>query len=143
MSKYVVDMNIIFNAIINQSWKTFQFIMSNTYKLYTSSFVYFEIAENREVFEKKWIKNYEIVLSILLENIEIVDISEYKEEINNFEKIMAKIDIDDTPYVALAHLLWLPLWTNDKKLKQKINFIKVLNTEDILKDSLDEFIFKN
>ena len=43
-----------------------------------------------------------------------------------------QIDPKDIDYVALAYKLNCPLWTNDKKLK-KLQCIKVLSTEDLLK----------
>ena len=40
-------------------------------------------------------------------------------------------DIDDTIYLALALNLAIPIWSNDKELKEKQNIIKVYDTSEV------------
>lgn len=50
------------------------------------------------------------------------------------ENIASKIDIDDTPFIALTQYLKATLWTGDKELYKglkEIKFKNVSNTEDL------------
>ena len=56
------------------------------------------------------------------------------EEIEPFIEKAKEIspDIKDVPYVALALKLNIAIWSNDKKLKEKQNVVKVYSTEEVM-----------
>ena len=56
------------------------------------------------------------------------------EEIRPFLKIAINIspDIKDVPYLALALKLNIPIWSNDKELKEKQKHVRVYSTPELL-----------
>ncbi|HIH22695.1 TPA: hypothetical protein HA238_03135 [Candidatus Micrarchaeota archaeon] len=56
---------------------------------------------------------------------------EYQEMMAFAEKITP--DPKDVPYIALALKLKIPIWSNDRDLKEKQDEVKVYNTKDLLK----------
>ena len=57
------------------------------------------------------------------------------EEIEAFrgvaEEIMGDIDIDDSPFLALAMSLKCPIWSNDGHFKRQ-NVVKAFSTKELL-----------
>jgi len=68
----------------------------------------------------------------IFNKITFIQFLEYKSMIKGAEEIMKNIDVDDSPYVALALKLNAPIWSNDFLLKKQ-NKVKILSTEDIIK----------
>lgn len=70
-----------------------------------------------------------IVIQELLFAVEVVPVSEY----SSFIKRALEVSPDeyDAPYFALALHLDIPLWSNDKKLKNQ-DEVKIFNTKEIL-----------
>ena len=129
---FVVDANIIFNAIINKEGKTWELLIWNYFNLSSVLFLIKEINRQHNVFNKKWVVLREDYTRELITNIKIYDkkfISDVMFEVYTKVKL---VDGKDTPYVALAYKLWIPLWTNDKKLKEQVKFIEIVNTTDVL-----------
>ncbi|MCZ7373246.1 MAG: PIN domain-containing protein [Candidatus Methanoperedens sp.] len=42
-------------------------------------------------------------------------------------------DKDDSPFLALCLALGIPLWSNDKLLKEKQSFVRVVSTSELFK----------
>lgn len=47
------------------------------------------------------------------------------------EKLTSKVDADDIAFVALALELSCPIWTGDKRLRQGISSVNMLDTEQV------------
>ena len=77
-------------------------------------------------------------LNTLLEYIIVVDESRYIDKIKKAYEICKKFDEKDTPFIALALKLGIPIWSNDKDLKEKQNLVSVFTTKEI-----NNFIRKN
>jgi predicted nucleic acid-binding protein len=69
-------------------------------------------------------------MAILLSKIKLVP----KEYIVPFLKGALEFspDKDDSPFLALCLVKGIPLWSNDKPLKEKQSVVKVLSTSDLL-----------
>jgi predicted nucleic acid-binding protein len=137
LSKYVIDANILFSAIISS--KRLYFDIIQKFDLYTPGFAIKEIEEYEELIlkrtklEKKKLNSFLIKLFkgiAILPSI-IVD-SESKKKA---AELCKNIDEKDIPYVALAIELGIPLITNDKKIYKglkKKKFPGVVLFEDLV-----------
>lgn len=129
----VIDSNILFAALIKNSL-TLELLFREDLHFYAPQFIFGEFAKYEEEIKRKTEKTddaFEWVLKIFQRRI----ITFPQEEILPFiEKARAfSPDINDLPYLALALKLNIPLWSNDRLLKEKQNKVKVYSTSDLLK----------
>lgn len=139
MNRYVIDANILFNAIIS-SKRLYLEIIKN-YDLYAPDFALKEIEKYEEfIFKKTKIGKRELNLFLikLFQGITILpSILIEKESKQKALALCKDIDEKDIPYVALAIELNIPLITNDKKLYKglkKKNFSHVILFEDVVRN---------
>lgn len=132
MNCMVIDANIVFNAVMKNNGNTYRIIMWDTIHLYAPDFLLFEIEKYQKLFIKKWIRGYRNVINELATHISFISMWEYTNTLLKIEQYMKDIDIKDTPYVTLSHVMNIPLRTNDKTLHKKIDIIQLYSTEDVL-----------
>ncbi|WP_457640773.1 PIN domain-containing protein [Persephonella sp.] len=135
--KIVVDANIIFSALIKGN-PVYMKILNNI-DAYAPDFIFVEL----EKYEKRILKKVsnkqrmkEIIYKIFKKISIIPKIGLTKVNIKEAYNLCKDIDEKDTPYVALALELDAYLWTNDKKLTNKLRekgFSKILTTEELIK----------
>ena len=130
----VVDANVFFSALMRKS-HTRHFLVFSGHTLYTSEFVLEEILKYiDEICEKTLLSREEIksLLNeiILLANIKIIPLSEYKAYVKSAQKICP--DANDVHYFALALKLGCAIWSNDKKLKEQ-DQIKVYASYELMR----------
>lgn len=137
MSKYVIDVNILFSAIIS-SKRIYLDIIKNL-ELYTPDFALTEIAKYEELILKKTkLKKKELnsFLIKLFKGITILpSIILDKESKQKALELCKDIDEKDIPYIALAIELDVPFITNDKKLYKGLKekkFTNIILFEDFL-----------
>jgi predicted nucleic acid-binding protein len=132
----VVDANVLFAALLAKS-VTRALIFNSQLKLHAPEFLLGELKEHLEEDEemkeklKQTKEETEIVVHELLHQIEIIPISEYQSHIKKAIEISP--DEFDAPYFAVALHLNIPIWSNERKLKEKQKIIQVLKTHEILK----------
>ncbi len=138
MKRYILDANIIFTALISGKPLYLNFVANN--QCFTSDFAFAEIEKYKVVIMKKskiQPSDFQKFIKLLFEYITVIP-SLYITEENQVKAIELCKDIDekDTPYVALALEMEIPLITQDKKLYdglQKIDFEYVILWEVFLK----------
>ena len=129
--QFVVDANILFAALIKDSI-TIEILISNLGRFFAPEFILEEFYKHKkEILEKtkRTPEEFESVFESLSELINIIPKEEYENMLEKAEEISP--DLDDVPYIALALELNLPIWSNDKKLKEQ-NLVKVYNTKDLV-----------
>ena len=129
----VIDANILFAALIRRNIN-YNLIFLDDITLYAPEFIFAEIEKHKEEILRKSEQNEENFLklvSILKRYIKFVPLNELKNFIKKAEEISP--DTADTSYIALALKLNIPIWSNDKDLKEKQNIIKVYSTEELIK----------
>jgi len=131
--KLVIDANIIFAALI-KGGLTAELIISNELQLFAPEFLLEEFSKyQNQILEKthRSKENFGNFIRILKEYITFIpqkNITPFLEKANAFSP-----DPKDSVYLALALALKSAVWSNDKKLKNEQNHIKVLSTEDLIK----------
>ena len=119
MPTLAVDTNIVFSAIIKPG-KVRELLFDERLKLYGPEELTLEIEELQEKMrehtnltptEIEYIKKV-----ILTRIVTIVPRKEYMSDAKRALEILAETDPSDTPFIALAMYLDVPLWTGDKRL---------------------------
>ena len=128
----VVDANILFAALIKENI-TSDLLFKNDLHLYTSEFIFEEFGKYKELIKNKTGRTdeeFEEFFNSLQRRITIIP----SEEIELFLKKAKEIspDIKDVPYVAVALKLNIAIWSNDRKLKEKQNVVRVYSTEELM-----------
>ncbi|MDD4983642.1 MAG: PIN domain-containing protein [Candidatus ainarchaeum sp.] len=128
----VIDTNILISALISSNGKIRELIFSDKFKLFAPEYVFLEIYEHKqEIIKKAELSEseFELALSVLFTKIIITP----SEEIKVFSEKAKQVcpDFDDWPFFALAILKNIPLWSDDKDLKQQ-DVIKVMSTKEII-----------
>ena len=132
----IVDANVLLSALIKDS-KTRELLIDSRLELFAPEFLLREVQKHifsdPEVRRKINVLDSEIseFLSILLHRIKVFNKEEYSRYFNESSKLV-KHD-KDVPYVALSLKLGLPLWSNDKGLKEQ-STIRVFNTKDLVEE---------
>lgn len=129
----VVDANIIFAALIAKGVIA-DILFTSKYSFYAPEECLYEIQKYESLLKKKTHRmNIHTVFARLMSHIHFVANKTYK---NSKEKATAQSpDPNDAAYLALAHHLKCPLWSDDKELKNQ-NLVLVINTQEILSTQL-------
>lgn len=135
MLRLVIDANIILSALIKDS-ATRRILIGSAIEFFAPDYLIEEIEKHIPLVSRKNSLSEEEnkkILKILCSYITIVGIEFYEENISEALKIMADIDIKDTPYVALALSFDNDgIWSEDKALFKQ-DKIKIWSTQDIMK----------
>lgn len=125
----VINANILF-SIANPNSVTRNIISNFAINLYSPKFALKEIKKYKQtIIKKAKLEDFDEYLQILEERINFIDIDKYKQEIKICKNLIE--DEKDIEYLALAKRLNLPLWSNDKLLKNQ-NIVKVINTAEMV-----------
>ncbi len=118
----VVDTNLIFSALIPKASKIRELLFERNISFYSPNFLVTEIYKHKD----KLLKNsklseseFYLYFNEIIEQIKFVPMDFISIESRQIAYDLCKdVDVKDTPFVALAIELKLPLWTGDKKLKE-------------------------
>jgi|SRR3989344_1419780 len=125
----VINANILF-SIANPLSKTRYLIANFPLSLFSPEFAKTEIIKYREdIIKKANLKDFDSFMNILNTRVNFVNLEKYKGQIGKCRNVIS--DEKDIEYIALANELNIPLWTNDKLLKNQ-NLVKIVNTRDII-----------
>lgn len=127
-----VDTNIVFSAMVKDSLTRF-LLCNPELILYAPETLISELYKHEgEIKEKSGLrqKRWRELTSILLSKIRLVP----KEEIVPFikEALEFSPDEEDAPFFALCLARSIPLWSNDRALKQQ-SAVKVLSTGELIR----------
>ena len=133
--KLVVDTGVLIAALMKDS-AVRELLLNPLFEFYVPEHCIEEIEKHMGEIAKRSgliVENVYLLLGILLTSVQVVPKERILERMKEAEQIMGKIDMDDTPFIALA--LSFPndgVWSEDRHfLKQ--NRVKVWLTKDLLK----------
>ncbi len=127
----IVDANIVFAALVKEGL-TIELLLEPELHLSAPEFLFEEIEKHKEEIFKKTHRTKEEVeelLEILKIKIDIIPKESFEVFLEQSEKISP--DPNDCAYFALALKLRIPIWTNERDLKEKQSTVKVYNTKDL------------
>lgn len=120
----VVDTNLIFSALLAKESELREKILSDDFILFAPNFLITEIYRHKSKLLKSSKLTEEdlyIYLNGVLERIRFIPIEMITIESRKAAyELCHDIDPSDTPFIALSIALDIPLWTGDKKLKNKL-----------------------
>ncbi len=133
--KLVINSNILISALIKNSI-TRKILLNPKFEIYLPEFSLNEIRKYLPEITKKANvseKTIEIVMNQILENIHIVPLDDYKDELTKAIDLIGAVDEKDVPFLALALSITNDgIWSNDKHFKKQ-NVVITYSTEDIVK----------
>lgn len=136
----IVDTNIIISACLNAERELFKILLNNYPKtdFVAPNYSIVEIQHHKTKICQKCKTNisaFEVNLSILTSQLMILNSEELSESImRDAELFAAKVDIDDTIFVAFLMALDSLLWTGDLKLYRSLRrngFNNVIRTKEL------------
>jgi predicted nucleic acid-binding protein len=110
---------------------TRELILRHPIDLVSAPYLLVEFEEYKdEIFLKSHLDKWVLleIENILLSKIIIIPQDETKHLTK--EAISISLDLDDSPFFEVALHLDIPIWSNDKRLKEQ-NRVKVLSTEEV------------
>ena len=117
----VIDTNLIFAALISKASQIRDILLEDNISFYSPNYLITEIYKHKDkILKNSKLTDSEFYLYFngLIEQIKFVPIDYIVLESRQKAYDLCKdIDIKDTPFVALAIDLKIPLWTGDKKLR--------------------------
>lgn len=131
----VIDANVIFAALIKEN-RTYDLIFDEKLHLFTTEFFLAELEKHRKELQEKTGKSEAEInnlFNILKRRITFIPLKELLPYLDEAENISP--DLDDVAYLALALKLNCGIWSNDRKLKENQNKVKVYSTIDLIKNS--------
>jgi len=131
--KAVIDTNIIFSSLLKKNSKLTKFLLDSSNEWYCCNYSFAELFKYKDKIEKRSQLNFDDIVDlmrILLSKIRFIREEIIPPEIAvKAHSLCSDVDEKDTPFIALALFLKIPLITRDKKL---INALKEKGFEDII-----------
>ncbi len=124
LKSVVVDTNLLFSALIPKASKIREVLFESNITFFAPNFLITEIYKHKD----KLIKNsklneseFYLYFNGIIERIQFLPIDFISiESRQKAYDLCNDIDIKDTPFVALSIDLNMPIWTGDKKLKDRL-----------------------
>jgi predicted nucleic acid-binding protein len=121
----VLDTNILISSLLRNGL-TRDILSLSPLKMYTVEYAKFEIEKHKDelLFKSKLDeKSFNYLTEFVFCKVNFVPMAELSPFKDEAVEIMREIDIDDSPFIALAMLLGCPIWSNDLHFKKQ-NIIK-------------------
>ena len=135
----IIDTNVIISALLPKSSKLREFLLTTEIPLHASDYLLTELKKYWTVVEKKAKKRGVSEAELahfreeLLSRIIFHPLSEYRPFLKRAYDICRKFDEKDTPFVALALALSLPIVTNDNGILENKGQYDALPIEELLR----------
>jgi len=135
----IIDTNVIISALLPKSSKLREFLLTTEIPLHAPDYLLTELKKYWTVVEKKAKKRGVSEAELahfreeLLSRIIFHPLSEYRPFLKRAYDICRKFDEKDTPFVALALALSLPIVTNDNGILENKGQYDALPIEELLR----------
>ena len=138
MDEAGVDSSILFSIVVSgENSKAFEIIRNYDPDLYFPEEGLFEFKKHKSKLER-YSEEFEFRSFIAFSLVHVIPFEVYRDKISEAYTIAGEFDEKDTPFIALALKLGVPVWTGDRKIieySRKSEKFRALDT-DSLKDIL-------
>jgi len=143
--RLVIDSNVVFTVIIaGDKSKAFRIIRDYDLTLYFPEDGLSEFKKHKDKL-KKYSREFELKSFLAFSLIHVIPSEIYEDKVSEAYNIAKQFDEKDTPFIALALKLNIPIWSNDRKIIEygiksgKYLALDSESLEDLLKGiSVDE-----
>ena len=138
-SGVIVDTNVIISALLPKSSRLREFLLTTEIPLHAPDYLLLELKKYWPIIEKKAEKRgvgrVELIhfREELISRIIFHPLNEYRPFLKKAHEICRSFDERDTPFVALALALSLPIVTNDKGILDNKGPYDALPLEELLR----------
>ena len=129
----VIDANVIISAMISWLGKTRDLIFSDKIILFAPEYLAEEFEEHKlEILEKSRLSesDFQLALSLIFSVINFIPMAEFERFIPIARDKCP--DEDDLEYFALSLSKNIPIWSDDKALKNQ-DIINIISTSELIK----------
>ncbi|MBI2671997.1 PIN domain-containing protein [Candidatus Woesearchaeota archaeon] len=130
----IIDANVVISALISMNGKTRDLIFLEEFSLFSTEYLLEEVEKYKtEIIKKSNLdeESFKLATSLILSKIKLIPFLEFKSLISKAKDICP--DPDDMEYFALALSKKIPIWSNDKRLKQQ-TAVKVFTTSELINE---------
>ena len=132
--RLVVDTNKLLAAFLKNGIVRSILLLSK-HEFYTLDYAILEIEKHQdELLKRIHVKReqfQELMFELILKNVIVIRSSYIEDLIDDALEICKSFDPDDAPFIALALKLDIPIWSNDKDLREKQDIVPVVTTAQI------------
>jgi|WetSurMetagenome_2_1015567.scaffolds.fasta_scaffold64759_2 predicted nucleic acid-binding protein len=129
----VLDTNILISSLLRNGL-TRDLISLSPFKMYTVEYTKFEVEKHKdELLSKSKLDedSFDYLTEFVFGKVSLIPMAELSPFKDEAIEIMREIDINDSPFIALAMLLNCPIWSNDAHFKRQ-NVIKSYTTKELI-----------
>jgi len=117
----VLDTNILISSLLRNGL-TRDIISLSPFKMYTVVYAKFEIEKHKdELLSKSKLdeKSFDYLKEFIFGKINFIPLEDLAPFKDRAIEVMYEIDINDSPFLALAMSLNCPIWSNDRHFKRQ------------------------
>ena len=116
--------------------KTRETILTRELELYVPEYFFTELRNNLDAVQRKTAlerNQLELLIDLLFEQIRIVPREEFDDELDTANAIIAEVDPDDSPFLALAMHLDAEIWSDDRHFQEQ-ETVATWRTHELLEE---------
>ena len=129
----VLDTNILISSLLRNGL-TRDIISVSPFKMYTVEYANIEIENHKdELLSKSKLdeKSFDYLKDFIFSKISFISLEDLAPFKDRAIEVMSEIDIDDSPFLALAMSLNCPIWSNDVHFKRQ-DVVKAFTTRELM-----------
>ncbi|OPY54260.1 MAG: putative nucleotide-binding protein, containing PIN domain [Methanosaeta sp. PtaU1.Bin112] len=129
----VLDTNILISSLLRNGL-TRDIILLSPLKMYTVEYAKFEVEKHKDELQSKSKldeDSFNYLTEFVFGKVSLIPMAELSPFKDKAIGIMREIDINDSPFIALAMHLNCPIWSNDAHFKRQ-NVIKSYTTKELI-----------
>jgi len=129
----VLDTNILISSLLRNGL-TRDIISVSPFKMYTVVYANLEIEKHQdELLSKSKLdeKSFDYLKDFIFSKISFIPLEDLAPFKDRAIEVMSEIDIDDSPFLALAMSLNCPIWSNDGHFKRQ-DVVKAFTTRELM-----------
>lgn len=132
--RLVIDTNRIMAGLLKDSTSR-RIILHDSFSFFAPDYIETELRKHRPYLMKKakiQKPDFDLLMDTLLEHVILVPFEDFEHEYGHATRIMATIDENDSPFLAVGLALGIRnIWTEDRHFLRQ-DFLKVCSTRDLI-----------
>lgn len=137
--KLIIDTNIVISAFISPEGKTRNLLLLGGLDLFAPEFILKELKKHKEeIREKSKLseEEFNIAIALIFSKIKLIPFEELRSFLEKAKEICP--NPNDKEYFALALSKNIPIWSDDRALKEKQDVVKVYSATELIEKFLNE-----